>query len=167
MKSEQINEEVTVTNRQLAHLWHIRERVKNKDAIAKHVLDNVNQKTYLSVPSADQHIRRELMIEPGRRSKDSIGVLVKATSFIPFFQNLMKEPVFEENGIHEQLCRKIILLDEVRGQPICLRSSPASRRRQGRPHVHLACRRSRHLQTARPRRGDARRAVPRRRRQDS
>lgn len=49
MKSEQINDEVQVTNKQLAHLWHIKERVKNKDAIAKHVLDNVNLKTYLSV----------------------------------------------------------------------------------------------------------------------
>lgn len=51
MKSEQINDEIQMTNKQLAHLWHIKERVKNKDAIAKHVLDNVNNKTYLSVQS--------------------------------------------------------------------------------------------------------------------
>lgn len=51
MKGEQLNEEVRVTNKQLAHLWHIKERVKNKAAVAKHVLENVNFKTYLGVRS--------------------------------------------------------------------------------------------------------------------
>ena len=49
MKAEQINEEVCVENRQLSHLWHIKQRVKNQAAINKHVLDHVNPKTYLSV----------------------------------------------------------------------------------------------------------------------
>ena len=49
MKAEQINDEIKVENRQLAHLWHIKERTKNKEAIAKYVLDHVNLKTYLSV----------------------------------------------------------------------------------------------------------------------
>lgn len=125
MKAEQINEEVRVETRQLAHLWHIKQRAKNSAAMVRHVLDNVNQKTYLSVVSSHKHIRRELMIEPERRPKSSIEVLTKATSFIPFFQNLMKDPAFKEHGIHEQLCRKIILLDEVKGQPICRRSKRA------------------------------------------
>jgi hypothetical protein len=49
MKAEQINDEIKVEKRQLAYLWHIPQRTKNKAAIAKHVLENVNNKTYLSV----------------------------------------------------------------------------------------------------------------------
>jgi hypothetical protein len=49
MEAEQLNEEIKVNNKQLAHLWHIPQRVKNQGALTKHVLKNVNMKTYLSV----------------------------------------------------------------------------------------------------------------------
>jgi ATP-dependent protease Clp ATPase subunit len=49
MKAEQINEGMTVEKKDLAQLSHIKERTKNKEAIAKYVLGNVNNKTYLSV----------------------------------------------------------------------------------------------------------------------
>jgi hypothetical protein len=49
MEAEQLNEAITVNDNQLAHLWHIQQRVKNQGALTKHVLKNVNMKTYLSV----------------------------------------------------------------------------------------------------------------------
>ena len=49
MKAEQINEEVKVEIKELAHLWHIKERLKDKSALNKHIMRNVNHKTYLAV----------------------------------------------------------------------------------------------------------------------
>ena len=62
------------------------------------------------------------MILPDRRNKYNVDVLLKATLRLPFFQNLMKEPAFEENNIHEELCKKMIMIDEVKGHPIIKRS---------------------------------------------
>ena len=54
MEAEQINEEVKMTIKDLSHLWHIKKRIKNEGAIAKHVLENINEKTYLSVYSSEK-----------------------------------------------------------------------------------------------------------------
>lgn len=53
MEAEQLNEEINVNTKQLAHLWHIKKRVKNQGELIKHVLKNVNLKTYLSVDRSD------------------------------------------------------------------------------------------------------------------
>lgn len=62
------------------------------------------------------------MIEPARRKPHNLQVLMEATSNLPFFKNLMKEPAFEENKIHVQLCKRMVLLDEVKGNAIIKRS---------------------------------------------
>lgn len=63
------------------------------------------------------------MVEPSRRAKHNLDVLISATSNLPFFKNLMAEPALEENKIHEQLCKRIILVDEVRGKAVVKRSN--------------------------------------------
>jgi hypothetical protein len=62
------------------------------------------------------------MIEPRRRARHSLDVLLRATSNLPFFKNLMAEPGFAENNIHEELCKRMILVDDVKGDTVIKRS---------------------------------------------
>ena len=49
MEAEQLNAEIKVNTKQLAHLWHITKRVKNQKELKKYVLSRITSKTYLSV----------------------------------------------------------------------------------------------------------------------
>lgn len=76
------------------------------------------------------------MIEPARRGKHNLDVLVKATANLPFFSQLMEEPAFEENQIHVQLCKRMILVDEVKGGAVVKRSNLYLLRSESRQTLH-------------------------------
>ncbi len=63
------------------------------------------------------------MVPPDRRSSHHLEVLVKATSKLPYFMELLKETRFQDEHLHEKLCGRLIHVDESKGKPIIKRSN--------------------------------------------
>jgi hypothetical protein len=70
-----------------------------------------------------QHIRRELMVPPERRTENNVSVLEAATAHLEFFQNLAREPDFRKKDVHPKICRRLVAVDHVRGEAVVRRSN--------------------------------------------
>lgn len=62
------------------------------------------------------------MIPPERRTDNNVKILQEATSRLAFFQNLAKEPAFEENDVHAKICKRLVAIDHMRGEAVVRRS---------------------------------------------
>lgn len=66
------------------------------------------------------------MTEPDKRARHQIEVLVKATSNLPFFMEMLHNGRFNEHQIQEKICKKLVHVDEAAGRAIIRRSRPRS-----------------------------------------
>lgn len=66
------------------------------------------------------------MTEPDKRARHQIDVLVKATSNLPFFMDMLHNGRFNEHQIQEKICKKLVHVDEAAGRAIIRRSSRRS-----------------------------------------
>lgn len=142
-------QELALSNQQLMQFGNVRKRYKNTQQLNELVISGIKGENYLNVRAADQHIIRELMTEPDKRARHQIDVLVKATSNLPFFMEMLHNGRFNEHQIQERICKKLVHVDEAAGRAIIRRSSSASPRREGRQVLHHPQRPSRHLQEER------------------
>lgn len=61
------------------------------------------------------------MTPPEKRGQHQIDILVKASSNLPFFMEMVNSGRFNENRIHERICRKLVYVDAEAGSAIIRR----------------------------------------------
>lgn len=62
------------------------------------------------------------MVEPERRNRYHLDVLMAATNNLPFFKELAENLRYNEQQIHEKLCRRLIHVSGNKGSAIIKRS---------------------------------------------
>lgn len=115
-------EELVYNNQKLMQFSNVRRRYKNIQQVTDRVLSSIKIENYLSVVTViTQHIVRELMTPPEKRGQHQIDILVKASSNLPFFMEMVNSGRFNENRIHERICRKLVYVDAEAGSAIIRR----------------------------------------------
>ena len=107
-------------------------------------------KSRLNSGSTLEHLLKELLIPPNKRTRESIEILKQTTSSIPFFMEISTHIKYTSKQVHERLCQRMLHVHYKRGTaPIVKSSFAVINRRHRRPILHHIKRSSCHIQNER------------------